>query len=146
MMRIARATTAVLQKAGVEFGILGEAENCCGESIRKTGDEELFKRLARENIKAFIDHGVKRILVNSPHCYHTFKNEYPEFRVDFEVVHISELLLELIDGGKLTLLALQAQIGNPDAAGDVADLLLRIPQRPVLLIALALGGAQGLVQ
>jgi Fe-S oxidoreductase len=100
---VARATTAVLQKAGVEFGILGEAENCCGESIRKTGDEELFKRLARENIKAFIDHGVKRILVNSPHCYHTFKNEYPEFRVDFEVVHVTEFVWELIREGRLEL-------------------------------------------
>jgi Fe-S oxidoreductase len=103
LKKVARATTAVLQKAGVEFGILGEAENCCGESIRKTGDEELFKRLARENIKAFIDHGVKRILVNSPHCYHTFKNEYPEFRVDFEVVHITEFVWELIREGRLEL-------------------------------------------
>jgi len=103
LKKVARATTAVLQKAGVEFGILGEAENCCGESIRKTGDEELFKRLARENIKAFIDHGVKRILVNSPHCYHTFKNEYPEFRVDFEVVHVTEFVWELIREGRLEL-------------------------------------------
>ena len=101
LKKVAKATTAVLQKAGVEFGILGPEENCCGESIRKTGDEELFKRLARENIKAFIDHGVKRILVNSPHCYHTFKNEYPEFRVDFEVVHITEFLRELIREGRL---------------------------------------------
>jgi Fe-S oxidoreductase len=87
----------------VEFGILGTAESSCGESIRKTGDEELFKRLARENIKAFIDHGVKRILVSSPHCYHTFKNEYPEFRVNFEVVHIAQYLFELIEAGRIQL-------------------------------------------
>ena len=87
----------------MDFGILGAKENCCGESIRKTGDEELFKRLARENIKTFIDHGVKKILVSSPHCYHTFKNEYPEFRVNFEVVHISQYLFELIHEGRLEL-------------------------------------------
>ena len=102
LKKVARATAGILSKAGVDFGILGEKENCCGESIRKTGDEELFKRLARENIKTFIDHGVKKILVSSPHCYHTFKNEYPEFRVSFEVVHISEYLYELIQKGRLT--------------------------------------------
>jgi Fe-S oxidoreductase len=103
LKKVARATAGVLKKAGVEFGILGPQENCCGESIRKTGDEELFKRLARENIKAFVDHGVKKILVSSPHCYHTFRTEYPEFMVEFEVVHVSELLLELIREGKLEL-------------------------------------------
>jgi Fe-S oxidoreductase len=89
--------------AGVEFGILGAKENCCGESIRKTGDEELFKRLARENIKSFIDNGVKKIIVSSPHCYHTFKNEYPDFRANFEVVHITQFIWELITQGRLEL-------------------------------------------
>ena len=103
LKKVARATAQILNRAGVDFGILGEKENCCGESIRKTGDEELFKRLARENIKTFIDHGVKKILVSSPHCYHTFKNEYPEFRVNFEVVHISQYLFELINQGRLEL-------------------------------------------
>jgi Fe-S oxidoreductase len=103
MKKVARATAHILNTAGVDFGILGEKENCCGESIRKTGDEELFKTLARENIKTFIDNGVKKILVSSPHCYHTFKNEYPEFMVHFEVVHISQYLFELIDQGKIKL-------------------------------------------
>jgi len=101
LKKVARATANILNKAGVDFGILGAKENCCGESIRKTGDEEVFKRLARENIKTFIDNGVKKILVSSPHCYHTFKNEYPEFRVNFEVVHISQFLYELINEGRL---------------------------------------------
>ena len=103
MKKVARATAHILNTAGVDFGILGEKENCCGESIRKTGNEELFKTLARENIKTFIDNGVKKILVSSPHCYHTFKNEYPEFMVHFEVVHISQYLFELIDQGKIKL-------------------------------------------
>ena len=57
MKKVAAATANILNKAGVDFGILGAKENCCGESIRKTGDEELFKRLAKENIKTFIDTG-----------------------------------------------------------------------------------------
>jgi Fe-S oxidoreductase len=101
LKKVARATVNILNRAGVDFGILGAKENCCGESIRKTGDEELFKRLARENIKTFIDSGVKKILVSSPHCFHTFKNEYTEFMANFEVVHISQYLWELIDSGKL---------------------------------------------
>ena len=101
LKKVATATAAILNKAGVNFGILGDKENCCGESIRKTGDEELFKRLARENIKTFVENGVHRILVSSPHCYHTFKNEYAEFRVNFEVVHITQFLFELIQEGKL---------------------------------------------
>jgi Fe-S oxidoreductase len=103
LKKVAKATAKILQAAEVDFGILGSKENCCGESIRKTGDEELFKRLAKENIKAFIDNGVKRILVSSPHCYHTFKNEYPEFKVNFEVIHISQYLLELVKEGRLQL-------------------------------------------
>ncbi len=103
LQKAARATAGLLLRAGVDFGILGPEENCCGESIRKTGDEELFKRLARENIKTFIDHGVKQILVSSPHCYHTFKNEYPEFRVHFEVLTAVQLLFTLLQEGRLPL-------------------------------------------
>ncbi len=103
LKKVARATANILTLAGTDFGILGSRENCCGESIRKTGDEELFKRLARENIKMFIENGVKKILVSSPHCYHTFKNEYPEFMVNFEVIHITQYLFELICEGKLDL-------------------------------------------
>ena len=103
LKKVARATADILNQAGIDFGILGPKENCCGESIRKTGDEELFKRLARENIKTFIDNGVQKILVSSPHCYHTFKNEYLEFKVNFEVVHISQYLFELINDGRLEL-------------------------------------------
>jgi Fe-S oxidoreductase len=101
--KVAVATARILEKAGVAFGTLGARENCCGESIRKAGEEEKFKTLARENIKAFIDHGVKRILVSSPHCYHTFKNDYSEFMVNLEVVHITQYLRELMDQGRLKL-------------------------------------------
>jgi Fe-S oxidoreductase len=101
--KVAQATGEILTKLGVDFGILGPKEVCCGESVRKAGNEQLFKRLARENIKTFIDNGVKKILVSSPHCYHTFKNEYTEFKANFEVVHISQYLFELINEGRLEL-------------------------------------------
>jgi Fe-S oxidoreductase len=101
LKKVARATARILNAAGIDYGILGTEENCCGESIRKTGDEELFKRLAKENIKTFIDHGVKKIIVSSPHCYHTFKNEYPEFKANFEVIHMSQFLSGLIHEGRL---------------------------------------------
>lgn len=101
LKKVARATVELLKSAEADFGILGTSESCCGESIRKTGNEALFKRLARENIKTFIDNGVKKILVSSPHCYHTFKNEYPEFMANFEVVYISQYLAQLVAEGRL---------------------------------------------
>ncbi len=101
LKKVAEATANLLNRAGIDFGILGSKENCCGESVRKVGNEDLFKRLARENIKAFIENGVKKILASSPHCYHTFKNEYAEFKVNFEVIHATQYLLQLMDKGKL---------------------------------------------
>ncbi|MBI2917744.1 MAG: (Fe-S)-binding protein [Chloroflexi bacterium] len=100
LQKVAAATAAILNKAGVDFGIL-ESTGCCGESIRKTGHEGLFKRLARDNIVAFVENGVKKVLVSSPHCYHAIKNEYSEFKVNFEVVHISQYLFQLINEGRL---------------------------------------------
>ncbi|MGD2253602.1 MAG: (Fe-S)-binding protein, partial [Anaerolineales bacterium] len=101
LKKVAQATAKILKKAGVDFGILGPKVSCCGESLRKTGNEALFKRLARENIKTFIDNGVKKILLSSPHCYHTFKNEYAEFMVSFEVTHVSQYLFQLFREGRL---------------------------------------------
>ncbi len=113
--KVAVATAKLLERAGVDFGILGASESCCGESIRKTGNEDAFKALARENIKAFIDKGVKRILVSSPHCYHTFKNEYSDFMMKLEVVHITQYLAELIQQGRL---AFSGQVAKRAAYHD----------------------------
>lgn len=99
--RVARATVNVLNKAGVDFGILGAELLCCGESIRKSGSESLWQSLAQNNIRVFEEAGVKKILVTSPHCYHTFKEEYPAVGGDFEVIHFSQYLDELIEEGKL---------------------------------------------
>lgn len=101
LKKVAGATATLLKKGEVDFGILGPKENCCGESVRKAGNETLFKHLAKENIKTYIENGVKKILTSSPHCYHTFKNEYPEFKVNFEVVHITQYLFDLVRKGRL---------------------------------------------
>ena len=103
MKKVAKASVDILNKAGIDYGILGTKESCCGESIRKTGAEDVYKSLARENIKNFIDNGVKKIVVSSPHCYETFKKEYSEFMVNFEVIHMSQLLLSLINEGRLMI-------------------------------------------
>lgn len=101
--RIALATASILNKAGVDFGVLGAEESCCGESARKVGEEGLFQSLAQANIEAFKKHGVSKVIVSSPHCYHTFKNEYPALGGNLEVLHITQLLAGLIGKKKLKL-------------------------------------------
>ena len=101
LKRVAQATARIFNKAGVDYGILGAEESCCGESIRKAGNEDLFKKLARDNIKSWINNGVKKIIVSSPHCLYTFAKEYPEFNVNFEIIHVSQLIAKLINEGKL---------------------------------------------
>jgi Fe-S oxidoreductase len=99
---VARATATVLKSTGAAFGILGERESCCGESVRKAGHEALFESLAKGNIDAFRDKGVKEIIVSSPHCYTTFKEEYPRLNGAVKVVHLTQYLAALLDKGKLS--------------------------------------------
>jgi len=103
IQRVARATVNILKKADVDFGILGAEQTCCGESVRKAGNESLFQSLAQSNVNVFTEAGVTKILVTSPHCYHTFKEEYPEFGGNFEVIHFSQYLAGLIKEGRLKL-------------------------------------------
>jgi len=102
VQRVARAAVSILKKANVDFGILGSKANCCGESARKAGSEGLFQSLAQSNISAFAEAGVHKVVTTSPHCYHTFKNEYPKLGGSFEVVHLSQYLLDLIKQGRLS--------------------------------------------
>ena len=80
---------------------MGTKEHCCGEAVRRIGAEQVFKQVCKANIKEFKNSGVKKVLVSSPHCFTTFKNEYPEFGADFEALHITQFLAELIDEGKI---------------------------------------------
>ncbi len=100
--KVARAMVKVLKAAGISFGIIGEEESCCGESVRKIGDEELFSNTAEKNIKLFSGKGVKKIIATSPHCYYTLTKEYPELGGEFEVIHYTQLLAGLLKEGKLT--------------------------------------------
>jgi Fe-S oxidoreductase len=101
--KIAKSITKLLQKAGVSFGVIGAGESCCGESVRKLGDEELFQKLAQSNIELFNGKGVKKIITTSPHCLWTFKNEYPELGGQWDVIHYTELLQQLVADGKLVV-------------------------------------------
>lgn len=102
-MKVSAAFGRILQAAGVKFGVLGEEESCCGEPARRMGNEYLFQTQAMKNIETFKRYGVKKIVVSCPHGYNTLKNEYPEFGGEFEVVHHSQFIAELIKQGRLRL-------------------------------------------
>lgn len=101
-MKVARSIARLLKHSGVSFGVIGADESCCGESMRKLGDEELFQKLAQSNIQLYNGKGVKKIITTSPHCYWTFKNEYPELGGEWEVTHYTEFLKNLLAEGKLS--------------------------------------------
>jgi Fe-S oxidoreductase len=101
--KVARSVAALLKQAGVKFGILGEEESCCGDPARRLGNEYLFQMQAQKNIEVFKGYGVKKIVTACPHCFNSIKNEYPQFGGNFEVIHHSELIAQLIKEGKLKL-------------------------------------------
>ena len=101
VMGVAVATSRILKKMGVNFGILGTKEGCCGESIQKVGSDQLFENLTRNNIEVFNQAGVKDVIVSSPHCYVTFNNKYPKKGGRFKVTHFTRYLAEQLDKGKL---------------------------------------------
>jgi Fe-S oxidoreductase len=98
---VSAALVKILQKAGIDFGILGKKESCCGNEIRRMGEETLFKKLAKDNTSLFKKAGIKRIITISPHCFNTFKNDYPD--IGIPVQHYVQVIAELIELGKLNL-------------------------------------------
>lgn len=96
-----RALAELLRRGGVEFAILGDAEQCTGDPARRMGNEYLFQTLAQKNIDTLRRHGVTKILTVCPHCYNTLKNEYPQFGGIFEVHHSTQLLARLVAEGRL---------------------------------------------
>lgn len=101
--KVAQSIVKLLKAAGISFGVIGNEESCCGESMRKLGDEELFQKLAQSNIELFNAKGVKRIITTSPHCLWTFTQEYPELGGRWEVIHYTELLAQCVREGRLKL-------------------------------------------
>ena len=101
--KVSAAIVKLLRQAQVNFAILGNEEKCCGDSARRLGNEYLFHSLATENIKVLNGYGVKKILTQCPHCFNCLKHEYPQFGGDFEVLHHTEYLNDLLSSGRLQL-------------------------------------------
>ena len=102
--KIARATAQLLQRAGVDFAILGDEETCTGDPARRAGNEYLFSMLAEQNVatlNGYMEKGKKKILTTCPHCFNTLLNEYPDFGGKYEVVHHTDFLLGLLAEKKL---------------------------------------------
>jgi Fe-S oxidoreductase/nitrate reductase gamma subunit len=101
--KVAVAVVKILQRMGVSFSILGPEEGCCGDPARRMGNEYLYSILVQKNIETFERYKVKKILTTCPHCYNNFKNEYSQYGGNFEVIHQTEFLKNLIDQKKLSL-------------------------------------------
>jgi Fe-S oxidoreductase len=101
--KVARAFVKILQTAGVDFAVLGDEETCNGDSARRLGEEYLFETLAMQNIETLNQYEFNRIVTPCPHCMHTIGTEYRDFAGNYEVVHHSQFIGELIASGKLKL-------------------------------------------
>jgi Fe-S oxidoreductase len=97
----AQSTAKLLQAAGVDFAILGPREGCTGDPARRIGNEYLFQAHAEQNVSTLNEAGVTKIVASCPHCFNTIGNEYPDFGGNYEVVHHTELLADLMREGKL---------------------------------------------
>jgi Fe-S oxidoreductase/nitrate reductase gamma subunit len=101
--KIAKAFSAIMQKAGVSFGILGPDENCCGDPLRRTGNEYQYQEVAEGNVALLNELGIKKIITACPHCYNTLKNDYPQVGGNFEVYHHTEIIAKLAREGKISI-------------------------------------------
>ncbi len=99
---VAKSLVKILKQAGVDFAILGTEESCTGDSARRLGQEYLFQMMAENNIETLKQYKFNKILTTCPHCFNTLGNEYRDFGGQFEVVHHSEFIPELIEAGKIT--------------------------------------------
>jgi len=101
--KVTQAMIKILNHLGVKFAILGLEEGCCGDPARRVGNEYLYQTLAQANIDIFQKYNIKRILTSCPHCYNTFKNEYPQLGFSSEVLHHTTFLWESLKKGQLKL-------------------------------------------
>jgi Fe-S oxidoreductase len=97
------AFAKILNKVGINFAVLGTEESCTGDPARRAGNEFLFQMQAINNIEIMNGYGVKKIVTACPHCFNTLKNEYPELGGNYEVIHHSQFLQDLINAGKIKM-------------------------------------------
>lgn len=101
--KITKAFAEILNKVGADYAILGKEEACTGDPARRAGNEFLFQMMAYQNIQILNGYGIKKIVTTCPHCFNTLKNEYPELGGNYEVIHHTTLLQQLINEGKVVL-------------------------------------------
>jgi Fe-S oxidoreductase len=101
--KITKAFVKLLNKAGVSFAVLGTEESCSGDPAKRAGNEFLFQMQAVTNIEVMNGYGVKKVVTACPHCFNTLKNEYPGLGGNYEVVHHTQFLQQLLEEGRLTL-------------------------------------------
>jgi len=101
--RVSRAFANILQNAKVEFAILGMEEGCTGDPAKRAGNEFLFQMQAMQNIELMNGYGVKKIVTACPHCFNTLKNDYPELGGNYEVIHHTQFINELLITGRLSI-------------------------------------------
>jgi Fe-S oxidoreductase len=101
--KITRALALILEKAGIRYAILGKEEYCTGDPARRAGNEFMFQMMAYQNIQLMNQYEIKKIVTACPHCFNILKNEYPDLGGQYEVVHHTSFLQQLIDEGKIRL-------------------------------------------
>ena len=101
--KITRSFVTILEKAKINFAILGKEEMCTGDPVRRAGNEFLFQMMAHQNIQILNNYAIKKIVTACPHCFNTLKNEYPALGGNYEVIHHSTFLQQLIDEGKIKI-------------------------------------------
>ncbi|TMI66524.1 MAG: (Fe-S)-binding protein [Bacteroidetes bacterium] len=101
--KITKAFATILDKVGINYAILGKEEMCTGDPVRRAGNEFMFQMMAYHNIQTLNNYGIKKIVTTCPHCFNIIKNEYKELGGDYEVIHHTVLLQQLIDEGKIKM-------------------------------------------
>ena len=101
--KITKAFVTILDKVGTSYAILGKEEMCTGDPVRRAGNEFMFQMMAYQNIQTLNNYGIKKIVTACPHCFNIFKNEYPALGGNYEVIHHTVFLQQLIDEGKIKL-------------------------------------------